>query len=121
MNAPPFFHPSEQTLNSYGLGKLDDASAEAVDKHLEECPDCRKRVAEMSADSFLGRVRDAQSGQSTFGQFGPTGRAVTMNRGPPRRPLPTRCLRACLKTPIMTSRKNSAEAGWGWSTSPTTG
>src|ERR1019366_9472548 len=28
----------------------------------EQCPDCRKRVAEMSADSFLGRIRDAQKG-----------------------------------------------------------
>src|SRR5262249_7798701 len=38
--------------------------------HLEGCPDCRKRVAEMTADSFLGRVRDAQqpSGKSTVSQ-----------------------------------------------------
>ena len=53
-------HPTDQTLSSYGLGKLDDRSAEAVNEHLEQCPDCRKRVAEMSADSFLGRLRDAQ-------------------------------------------------------------
>jgi serine/threonine protein kinase len=53
-------HPTDQTLSSYGLGKLDDPSAEAVNKHLEACPDCRKRVAEMSSDSFLDRVRDAQ-------------------------------------------------------------
>ena len=38
--------------------------AEAVNTHLEQCPDCRKRVAEMSADSFLGRVRDAQAATS---------------------------------------------------------
>ncbi len=61
MNAPPSIHPSEQTLSSYGLGKLDDGSAEAVNQHLERCPVCRKRVAEMSADSFLERVRDAQA------------------------------------------------------------
>jgi serine/threonine protein kinase len=53
-------HPTDQTLSSYGLGKLDDSSAEAVNQHLEQCPDCRKRVAEMSADSFLGRLRGAQ-------------------------------------------------------------
>ena len=28
--------------------------------HLESCPDCRRRVAELSSDSFLGRLRDAQ-------------------------------------------------------------
>ena len=61
MNAHPSTHPTEQTLSSYGLGRLDDGSAEVVNKHLEQCPDCRKRVAEMSADSFLGRVRDAQA------------------------------------------------------------
>jgi serine/threonine protein kinase len=61
MNAPPSTHPSEQTLSSYGLGKLEDSSAEAVNEHLEQCPACRKRVAEMSADSFLERVRDAQA------------------------------------------------------------
>ena len=60
MDAHAAAHPTEQTLSSFGLGKLEDASAEAVNKHLEQCPDCRKRVAEMSADSFLGRVRDAR-------------------------------------------------------------
>jgi len=69
MNVQPALHPTDQILSSYGLGKLDDASAEAVNKHLEECSDCRKRVAEMSADSFLGRVRDAQAaGKSILGQ-----------------------------------------------------
>jgi len=68
MNAPTSLHPTKQTLSSYGLGKLDDESTEAVNKHLEECPDCRKWVAEMSADSFLGRVRDVQAGKSTFGK-----------------------------------------------------
>jgi hypothetical protein len=61
MDAPAKLHPADQTLSSYGLGKLDDRTAEAVDKHLEQCPDCRKRVAELSADSFLERVRDAQA------------------------------------------------------------
>jgi serine/threonine protein kinase len=55
-------HPTDHSLSSFGLGKLDDGPAEAVNKHLEQCPDCRKRVAEMSADSFLGRIQDAQKG-----------------------------------------------------------
>jgi serine/threonine protein kinase len=60
MDAAQSLHPTDQTLRSYGLGKLDDRSAEAVNEHLMECSDCRKRVAETSADSFLQRVRDAQ-------------------------------------------------------------
>jgi formylglycine-generating enzyme required for sulfatase activity/serine/threonine protein kinase len=73
MDTPSPLHPISKTLNAYGLGKLDDGSAEAVNKHLEQCPDCRKRVAEMSADSFLGRIRDAQmgSGVSAFAQSQP--------------------------------------------------
>jgi len=54
MDVHPASHPTNQTLSSFGLGKLDDGLAAAVNRHLEQCPDSRKRVAEMSADSFLG-------------------------------------------------------------------
>ena len=123
MDAAPSLHPTDQTLSSYGLGKLDDESAEAVNKHLEECRDCRKRVAEMSADSFLGRVRDAQkpSARSTFGQVS-TRRAPERQaaRQPRHRLRPTRSRRAWPTTPITRSSANSAGAAWAWSTWPTT-
>jgi serine/threonine protein kinase len=61
MAAPPIPHPTDRTLSSYGLGKLDDASSKIVNQHLESCPDCRLRVAELSSDSFLGRLRVAQA------------------------------------------------------------
>ncbi len=61
MDAHQDEHPTDQILSSFGLGKLDAAFAEAVSKHLEQCPDCRKRVAEMSADSFLENVRRVQN------------------------------------------------------------
>src|SRR5262249_27515866 len=61
MDAPQALHPTDQTLSSYGLGKLDDAAAESVNQHLESCPTCRRRVAELSSDSFLGRLREAQA------------------------------------------------------------
>jgi hypothetical protein len=53
-------HPNDQALRSYGLGKLDDATAESVSKHLESCSECQSRVAAMSSDSFLDLIRDAQ-------------------------------------------------------------
>ena len=60
MDAPTKLHPTDQTLSSYGLGKLDAASAEAVNRHVESCPGCRNRFAALSSDSFLGRPHAAQ-------------------------------------------------------------
>ncbi len=66
-------HPTDQMLSSYGLGKLDDGSAEAINQHLEECRDCRKRVSQMSSDSFLDRVRNAQADGLAIGPSQPDG------------------------------------------------
>ena len=70
MDAAQSLHPTDETLRSFALGKLTDLSSESINEHLMECNDCRKRVAEMSSDSFLQRVRDAQkpAGKSTSGQ-----------------------------------------------------
>jgi serine/threonine protein kinase len=67
MGATAAVHPTDQTLQLYGLGKLDDASAESVNKHLEDCVSCQRPVAEMSSDSFLGRLRDAQAQPGSSG------------------------------------------------------
>ncbi len=61
MDAHPVSHPTDQTLTSYGLGQLDDAFARSVNAHLESCPDCRRRVAELASGSSPGRTRDAGS------------------------------------------------------------
>src|SRR5580704_14359463 len=53
-------HPADETLVSYGLGKLDETVAGTVSQHLEQCAPCRQRVAELSGDSFVGRLRQAQ-------------------------------------------------------------
>jgi len=60
MDASGALHPTDRTLRAYGLGKLGVSSAEAVNKHLESCAACRRRVAEITSDTFLGRLRDAQ-------------------------------------------------------------
>ena len=75
MGATAAVHPTDQILQSYGLGKLDPASAESVCKHLEGCAACQRRVAEMSSDSFLGRLRDVQE------RAGSTGPAVSSLAG----------------------------------------
>ena len=38
MDAHLASHPTDQILSSYGLGKLDDASAEAVNDHWRSAP-----------------------------------------------------------------------------------
>jgi Putative zinc-finger len=65
VDTPNPHHPTTETLRAYSLGKLDDASAEAVLKHIEDCEKCRRQLAEMSLDSFLGRLRYAQEGPQT--------------------------------------------------------
>jgi serine/threonine protein kinase len=62
-------HPSHEALRSFGLGRLDQVSAAAVEKHLEQCLACQARVAGISADSLLRQVRAAVgAGISTFGR-----------------------------------------------------
>ncbi len=58
MEAVQTRHPSDQALHAYGLGKLDEATAESVNKHVGSCPACRERVAGLTSDSLLGRLRD---------------------------------------------------------------
>jgi serine/threonine protein kinase len=53
-------HPNDHVLQSYGLGKLDDASARLVGDHLESCSECQRRVSELSSDEFLGRLQEAR-------------------------------------------------------------
>ena len=61
MAASASMHPSDQTLQSYGLGKLDDMLAEAVGKHLDDCVCLPQRVAEVTSDTFVGRLHDAEA------------------------------------------------------------
>ena len=62
MDAQPSSHPTPETLRAYGLGQLDEELAATIARHLEACPECRRRVAEAAPDTFLDRLRDAQAG-----------------------------------------------------------
>ncbi len=59
MGAPASLHPTDRTLQAYGLGTLDEDAASSVDSHLAGCSDCRRRAADMSGDGFLDRLREA--------------------------------------------------------------
>jgi serine/threonine protein kinase len=53
--------PSEGLLEDFGLGRLEVGSSETIGLHLETCVECRKFVANLSGDDFLGRLRRAQA------------------------------------------------------------
>ena len=52
-------HPTDQALRDFSVGKLGDALANSINRHLQECPDCQQRVVAMPSDSFLCRLRAA--------------------------------------------------------------
>jgi serine/threonine protein kinase len=94
MDAQSAPHPTDQTLHYYGRGQLDRASADSINTHLQNCPACRRRVAELSSDSLPGRARDAQGRPASPVAAGSsaTGRAAqAAERRPPApaaRPMP---------------------------------
>ena len=89
MAALPSLHPTDQTLQAYGLGTLDEDTSASVDSHLADCSECRRRASEMSGDSFLSRLREAHEatgptgGPSSAGARG-RGSSSIPDDGPPR-------------------------------------
>jgi anti-sigma factor RsiW len=61
MGSADAVHSTHQTLKSYASGKLEQAPAERVERHLLSCAACQRWAAEMTSDSFLGRLRNVQS------------------------------------------------------------
>src|SRR5437764_14905596 len=88
MAAPAAVHPTEQTLQSYGLGKLDELLAEAVGKHLEACDSCRGRVAEVTSDTFVGRLQGAQPRPESIPPIGSSLLGMSKLGGDSRTPPP---------------------------------
>jgi tRNA A-37 threonylcarbamoyl transferase component Bud32 len=56
MDAGPSAHPTVATLQAYGLGKLDDASAGIVREHLETCLECQRQGADITASNSEAAV-----------------------------------------------------------------
>jgi serine/threonine protein kinase len=61
MDETQALHPTDQILDAFGLGKLDERASEAISQHLESCSTCRRRVAEVTADTFLDQIRGAKT------------------------------------------------------------
>ena len=53
-------HPTQSQLADFAAGKLTDAQAEAVTRHLDACDPCSKAVFALPADSMTGRIQAAQ-------------------------------------------------------------
>ncbi len=60
-------HPSDEQLSHYGLGKLTGAANETVEAHITTCADCRQRVAALSSDGFLDRLKRAAQPEAMSG------------------------------------------------------
>jgi serine/threonine protein kinase len=64
MEASQALHPTEMRLRAYAGGQLDDPSARSVQDHLMSCPDCRRRVAGLTADVVPGPIMSSTAGLS---------------------------------------------------------
>ena len=58
-------HPPLDSLKAFGRGLLDDASAQALYRHLETCPACRRQAEAASGDDFLLRLQRARDSHAT--------------------------------------------------------
>ena len=76
-------HPSEQVLRAFALGRLDDAAADGVNVHLENCVDCRERVGTMTADSFLDRFQGGRGQGARPRNAAPVNAALDVATLPP--------------------------------------
>ena len=80
MGANAVVHPTDPMLQAYGLGKLDDVSSDSVSKHLKGCDSCQRRVAHLSSDDFLGRLRQCARPARSVGAVGVVARRAVGSR-----------------------------------------
>ena len=56
MDAAATVHPTDQDLLAYRAGKLEDAAAESMSKHLDDCSACQSRIAGLLSDDVPSRL-----------------------------------------------------------------
>src|SRR5688500_18199877 len=64
-------HPNPERLADFGLGRLDDADALALEAHLAECPECSAALERLGGDSFVARLRGAAEAATRIDVAGP--------------------------------------------------
>ena len=122
MDAHAKLHPTDQTLSSYGLGKLDDA----LGRSRQPAPGDRARTAAAGSPSSPPIAFWAGSA-TPMPRAGPTRRLPSSRRPPAcrcwpagirarrRRRRPAACRRASPITPTTRSSASWARAAWVWS------
>jgi serine/threonine protein kinase len=83
-------HPTDPILHAYAQCRLAGASAASVDSHLSSCAKCRNRVAEMSSDSFLGRLREVHARPGSSRPVGSSIPGMSTTGGQARSSVPPR-------------------------------
>ena len=53
------YHPTNEELTAFGLGKLDDSAAEPISRHLQACDPCLATLAGLEGDTFIDLVERA--------------------------------------------------------------
>ena len=53
MSSPSVEHPADRLLIGFNLGKLDDANAATVNRHLKGCPKCRLRLLKLADEPTM--------------------------------------------------------------------
>jgi anti-sigma factor RsiW len=82
MDQTQLAHPTPQQLEAFGLGRLDEAEALALESHLADCPRCSEALEQLPADNFVAGLRGAMEAEygTQVEATDPAG-AVTVTRG----------------------------------------
>ena len=62
--------PSRETLHQYSLGLLAAGDRDALDSHLDSCPDCQAAIATLddADDTLIGRLRTPLSSEAVIAE-----------------------------------------------------
>ncbi len=50
-------HPDRENLTAFGLGRLSEADSKAVETHVVDCEECRKKLEDLPADSLVSLLQ----------------------------------------------------------------
>jgi serine/threonine-protein kinase len=74
-------HPTPEQIAAFGLGKMDEAEALAIESHLAECSQCARALEKLPDDNFLAGLRGAVDGLRAATERNYLAEAVTLLPG----------------------------------------